>query len=292
MVFELPKGKYVIAVSGGVDSVVLLHMLATGNYDSQFVVAHFDHGIRPESVQDAQLVEQLAKSQGLQFVVGRAKLGAEASEDQARRARYDFLRSTLKQANAVAIITAHHQDDLLETILLHVQRGTGRAGLTPMQSTDILRPLLYVTKKQILQYAQGNKLAWHDDPTNQDTKYARNKIRAQLAAANPAIGQQLLAIHKKMLPTNADIQQELQVIYDYAVKNNEIVRARLVQLPYAVQKEIVYLWLKTNGVQNIQKLLVQNTVMACKTYLPSKKMSLGKNIQLACDQKHIKILQK
>lgn len=291
MVFELPKGKYIVAVSGGVDSVVLLDMLASSPQGSEFVVAHFDHGMRTDSKQDAEFVEQLAKKYDLEFITERAELGKSASEDQARVARYNFLRQAQKQHNAIAIITAHHQDDLLETMMLHVQRGTGRAGLTPMNAHGVVRPLLYTSKKQILLYAQQHKLQWHEDHTNKNQKYARNKIRA-LLAANQNSAQQLLNIHKTMLPINATIEELLLDVYNYAVLDNQIIRARFVQLPYAAQCELIYMWLKKNGVQNVQKRLVQNAVIACKTYAPHKKMSLGKNADLLSQQKLIKILQK
>ena len=292
MVFELPKAKYVIAVSGGVDSVVLLHMLATGNYDSQFVVAHFDHGIRAESAQDAEFVAGLAEKYDLLFVSDRAELGPNASEDQARTSRYSFLRRTLKQVNAHAIITAHHQDDLLETILLHVQRGTGRAGLTPMQTQDILRPLLYVPKKDILQYATDNNLKWREDSTNQNYEYARNKMRSLLTNTDPVILQQLLDIHKNMVGVNQNIDAQLKDIYNYVVDNNQIVRSRFVQLPYIAQLELMYTWFKKNGVPNIQKKLISTAVIAAKTYGLHKKMSLDGSHELASQKNTIQILQK
>ena len=103
------SNKYVVAVSGGVDSVVLLHMLAH-RPDIELVVAHFDHGIRDYSVADAQFVKELADSYGLPFESRREKLGKQASEDLARSRRYAFLRSVADKHQA-KIMTAHHADD-------------------------------------------------------------------------------------------------------------------------------------------------------------------------------------
>ncbi|NBU34713.1 tRNA lysidine(34) synthetase TilS [bacterium] len=280
MNFDLPKAKYVIAVSGGVDSVVLLDVLVANPRGSEFVVAHFDHGIRQDSKLDADFVESLAKKYNLQFVTERTELGSGASEDQARVARYNFLRRACELHNASAIIAAHHQDDLIETILLHVRRGTGRAGLTPMQTSGIVRPLLYVPKKDIVHYARQHNLSWREDSTNKDQTYARNKIRAALAHASEKDKNWLLDIHKKMLITNAEIRTGLADVYDYCVANNAIIRSRFVILPYALQSEVVYTWLTNNHVPNIQSSLIDRTVVACKVYKQHKKMPLTKNVEL------------
>jgi tRNA(Ile)-lysidine synthetase-like protein len=105
---HLSDGRYVVAVSGGVDSVALLDILRqqTG---LELIVAHFDHGIRKDSCQDRLLVEQLAKRYGLTFVYEEAKLGPRTSEETARRARYAFLNKVMREHQAVAIVTAHHQ---------------------------------------------------------------------------------------------------------------------------------------------------------------------------------------
>src|SRR4051794_19867846 len=121
----LPKpGSYVVAVSGGVDSMALLHYLQT-RPGIKLTVAHFDHGIRDDSPEDRKLAQEVAKSYKLPFVYHEGRLGGEASEATARAARYDFLNKVRRSSQAQAIITAHHQDDLLETAILNMLRGTG-----------------------------------------------------------------------------------------------------------------------------------------------------------------------
>lgn len=174
--------KYIVAVSGGVDSVVLLDMLVrknanTGDY---LIVAHFDHGIRPESADDALFVERLAEKYGLSFETRREELGAGASEEKARERRYAYLRAVAKKYDA-RIVTAHHLDDIVETIAINITRGTGWRGLAVLDSPDIERPLLDATKQDLIAYAKDKKLAWREDATNQDTTYLRNDIRQKLA---------------------------------------------------------------------------------------------------------------
>jgi tRNA(Ile)-lysidine synthase TilS/MesJ len=110
--------------------------------DFKFIVAHYDHGVRSDSQLDRQLVQGVARQHGLTFVYDEGKLGPGTSEAVARKARYAFLRKVQQTTGARAIITAHHEDDLLETALLNLLRGTGRRGVTSLRSRhDIHRPL-------------------------------------------------------------------------------------------------------------------------------------------------------
>ncbi|MDQ5982419.1 MAG: tRNA(Ile)-lysidine synthase [Patescibacteria group bacterium] len=176
--------RYIVAVSGGVDSVALLHMLVHERPDDELIVAHFDHGIRSESAADAAFVMQLADKYGLPFVSQREELGPNASEELARHRRYAFLRSMAKKHHAT-IITAHHADDVVETIAINLTRGTGWRGLAVLNSGDIERPLLSCMKADLIAYAQRHKLEWREDATNQDTKYLRNDLRQRLTVLDP-----------------------------------------------------------------------------------------------------------
>jgi len=167
--------RYIVAVSGGIDSVVLLDMLVrTGEHD--LIVAHFDHGIRNDSAADARFVEGLANKYDLPFVTVREELGARASEELARNRRYAFLRTVAKQHEAT-IATAHHGDDIIETIAINLVRGTGWRGLAVLSASDIFRPLLRQTKADIRAHALENRLEWVEDSTNASTDYLRNRVR-------------------------------------------------------------------------------------------------------------------
>lgn len=167
--------RYIVAVSGGVDSVVLLHQVVTaGEHD--VIVAHFDHGIRTDSAADARFVAGLAAHYGVPFVARREELGAQASEDRARTRRYEFLRTMARQHGA-DIMTAHHRDDVLETIAINCLRGTGWRGLAVLSNPTVVRPLLAMTKQQIYDYARAHRLEWVEDSTNQGDDYLRNRLR-------------------------------------------------------------------------------------------------------------------
>lgn len=158
--------------------MVLLHQLHQQG-QHELIVAHFDHGIREDSAADARFVAAAAQAYGLPFVSERVELGPGASEEAARRARYDFLQRVAAE-HAAVIVTAHHADDVIETIALNILRGTGWRGLAVMERTGVMRPLLRTTKQQLRDYALVHRLEWVEDSTNADDTYTRNRLRRQL----------------------------------------------------------------------------------------------------------------
>lgn len=170
---------YVVAVSGGVDSVVLLDMLVDAG-EGELVVAHFDHGIRDDSASDARFVEGLAKRYGLPFETRRETLGHSASEELARDRRYLFLNEVASKYDG-RIVTAHHADDVIETIALNLMRGTGWRGLAVFGNNAIHRPLVELRKQDIYAYALEHELEWVEDSTNLSDTYVRNRLRKRLA---------------------------------------------------------------------------------------------------------------
>jgi len=187
----IPAGNYVVAVSGGVDSVALLDILSRRN-DLKLIVAHFDHGIRSDSSQDSEFVKALAKEYGFEFEARREELGMEASESLARTRRYKFLREIAKKYNS-KLITAHHADDVVETIAINLFRGTGWRGLAVLDS-DVIRPLTNMTKAEIISYAKKSELQWYEDSTNSSDKYLRNRIREKLKTLSSDEKRQLLGL--------------------------------------------------------------------------------------------------
>lgn len=167
--------KLVVAVSGGVDSVVLLDRLVKQGHH-ELIVAHFDHGIRSDSHKDAEFVEHLAQHYVVPFETKRESLGADASEDAARKHRYAFLRQVADRHDAT-LTTAHHMNDIAETVAINLIRGTGWRGLAVLDSPDIYRPLLVHTKQEIMSYAAKRSLSWREDASNASDQYLRNRIR-------------------------------------------------------------------------------------------------------------------
>ena len=238
-------GRYIVAVSGGVDSVVLLDILAQID-GLELVVAHFDHGIRSESSEDEQFVKALATDRGLGFVSAAGQLGRDASENIARRARYEFLRQAAEQHQARAIITAHHRDDVLETIILNLQRGTGSKGLSSLQSSEaLLRPLLEYGKHDLLEYAQLRNLSWREDDTKGDTRYARNRVRHQvLPKLSDADKVQFLRTSQKASKLNAEISHLVEAYLATQPSETVLERGQYKALPQEVGYEVLVQWLR------------------------------------------------
>lgn len=287
MKIQITPGHYVVAVSGGVDSVALLHVLK-GKYGIKLTVAHFDHGIRPDSVEDRKLVQALAKKYNLPFVYHEGKLGAGASEEQARKARYKFLNDVKKSAKARAIITAHHQDDVLETAVHNLLRGTGRKGLASLRSSDvIIRPLLNMSKQDIKNYAKRYRLSWREDSTNQDIRYRRNYIRHKIIPKLSKVQRQkLLKFINKAAKLNEEADKALINYLHQQPAANELDRYSFVALPHKVALELMAVWLREHGVREFDKKLLEHLVAKAKILSAGKLVDVNQNfiIEVSTDK--------
>jgi tRNA(Ile)-lysidine synthase len=173
-----------VAVSGGCDSVALLHLLreASRAISLTLSVAHLDHGMRPGSAGDARWVRGLCAAWDLPHFERRLP-EAPRSEADARAARYDFLRELAARIGAGLVATAHSADDQAETVLFRAARGTGLRGLSGIPArtrSGLIRPLLPFWRAEIRAYAAAHELRWRTDPTNRDLRFARNRIRRRI----------------------------------------------------------------------------------------------------------------
>lgn len=201
---------YIVAVSGGVDSVVLLDQLVrSGGHDC--IVAHVDHGIRPTSADDEAFVRALAATYGVSYETTRLELGPDAPEAVARERRYAWLRSLQELHHADAIVTAHHQDDVIETMILNLIRGTGWRGLSALRErSDLHRPLLATSRVEIVRYAIDHELDWREDETNDDVRYTRNYVRYRyVQRMTNQERQQWIALYDAQVSLTNDIDDEL-----------------------------------------------------------------------------------
>lgn len=278
-----PK-RYVIAVSGGVDSVVLLDMLARrqaavaktaaalGELEGEamayadrprdlLVVAHFDHGIRPESDSDARFVAGLAKQYGLVFETRREELGAGANEDLARRRRYAFLRRIAEKHDA-RIVTAHHAGDALESIALNVQRGTGWRGLAPLGDRAITRPLLKFWKDDLYAYAAAHRLEWVEDATNHTDAYARNVLRRRMARELTSQDKaSLQTLWESQLKLGREISDEIAALTE---QNTVTSRYFMTMIPADTAAELLRLLIIREGGPSLLRAQAERAVLAIR----------------------------
>ncbi|CAN5417853.1 hypothetical protein BH09PAT4_BH09PAT4_02450 [soil metagenome] len=269
MKIKLEPGKYVVAVSGGVDSVVLLDM-ARQLPDVKLIVAHFDHGIRKDSAEDRRFVQQMAVQHKLPFTFAEGNLGAGASEDQARRARYAFLEQVRSASGAQAIILAHHQDDAIETAIINLLRGTGRRGLSSLRDRQgITRPLLHITKRQLQAYALAHRLEWREDSTNQDVAYLRNYVRHKLLPRfTIAQRKELLDLISGISETNQQLDVQLTNYLHTQPSHGVLSRKTFVHLPHSAAREVMASWLRQQGVRGFDSKALERLVVAAKTAKP------------------------
>jgi tRNA(Ile)-lysidine synthase len=199
-----PGERVGVAVSGGADSMLLLHFMEQFSHDVglHLVVVHFNHQLRgPESVADEQFVRERAKSLGMEFIGGEAAVGKVARElhrnleATARDLRYRFFFSLVNQGRVDKVLTAHTANDQAETVLLRLLRGSGAKGLGgiyPVLEGKVARPFLKLTRAEIDSELSRRKLDIRVDASNRDTRFLRNKVRAELLPLlereyNPAI---------------------------------------------------------------------------------------------------------
>ena len=176
-----------VALSGGVDSVVLLHNLLHQPREWNLSVSALtcEHGIRgKQSVRDLEFVQSLCEKWEVPLTVFRADIPARARdskcglEEEGRKFRYECFASVIESGKADFVATAHHRDDLAETVLFRLARGTSLSGINAIRERDgILRPFLSVSRAEIEQYAREHKLAYRKDKSNRDERYRRNKLR-------------------------------------------------------------------------------------------------------------------
>lgn len=212
---NLEHRRLLLAISGGLDSMVLLHVFAQDFQKtkrlsvSQLEVCHVHHHLRGQDAdQDAELVKTACKQLHIPFHLIHLdpktlqRSGGSGLEAQARTARYEALQQLRQQQNLDLIVTAHHQDDQLETLLLRMLRGTGIAGLVGikfLREDGILRPLLDCSRQQLLNYGLSQHIIWREDASNQSRRFRRNQVRHDLWPSlqknHPQIAPQLLRIN-------------------------------------------------------------------------------------------------
>lgn len=262
--------RYLVGVSGGRDSVALLHGLLGAGF-KRLVVCHLDHGLRgAAAAADARFVQQLARTLRLPVDCGQADVPAVARqtkqslETAARTARYEFFAGRAGLRRCRTIFLAHHADDQVETFLFNLLRGAGPSGLGAMATDSvrtvgrrklrILRPLLGVWRTEIDEYLHAHRLEWREDATNADPSHAtRNRLRAEVI---PALERAMGRAVRPALWRAADILQAEDAWVASMFEGDQRPPARisvasLLSQPVAVQRRALRSWLSARGVGSV-----------------------------------------
>ena len=278
---SLPKS-LLVGVSGGVDSVALLHALvATGRKP---VVLHFDHGWRAESGADAEWVRELARELRLKFVEARMRVSKRGPrEADARSARYAFFAKVARRLGIRDLVLAHHADDQVETFLLQLMRGSGAAGrgmdaLSERDGLALHRPWLSVWKKEILVYARRHKLKWREDASNADTHHKRNRLRRKvLPYLRKQFGKQVVENLFRAAEIARAESEWLDALCAKTASDLELSVKGLRPMPLAQQRRTILRWLQNREVKDISFADVEAVRGLLGKTIPAKiNLSAGK----------------
>jgi len=274
----LPAGvsvtdRCLVAVSGGRDSVALLHLLlGVGLRD--IVVIHLNHRLRgPASDRDASFVERIARTAKLTCFIGSADVGKIAERQKisvelaGRQARHLFFAKASRKYHATRIFLGHHADDLVETLLINLFRGTGLAGLSSLRAVSeidvdgctltLLRPLLHIWRKEIDAFLAAHKIAFREDASNADTAPLRNRIRRRVIPylertldrkICPSLWRCAMIAAEEGPPENSGKS---------ATAAGAIIVAELAALSIAAQRRVIAAWLRKNQISRVGFDLVE-----------------------------------
>jgi len=270
-----PGARYLIGVSGGRDSVALLHWLVECGYN-KLIVCHLNHRLRGRSSRaDAIFVQKLAAKYDVDLALGAIDVRAlavrtkQSIETAARDARYKFFAQVAKRRRCRTIFLGHHADDLVETFLLNLFRGAGPGGLSAMRGVSIrkidyvklqiVRPLLGVSREQIDDYVRKHRLKFREDASNKNLAPLRNRIRHHVI---PEIEKQLERNVRATIWRAATIAAEEENFFeallpDKLSKLTALAVKPLRAMPIAVQRRMLHKWLRARDVPDLSFDLVE-----------------------------------
>jgi tRNA(Ile)-lysidine synthase len=285
----LRGGTLVVGLSGGKDSVALTDALACLRRRRGFrvVAAHLDHGLRPDSAQDEAFCAAFCERLDVPFRSERADVRARAArergglEQAARRERYAYLRRVRDEEKAAAIAVAHTRDDQAETLLLRLVRGAGATGLSGMRprARDVVRPLLAVSREEVLAHLRERGLAWREDPSNADTAHRRNRVRHELIPYleerfNPGIRAALARTASLLADEAAHVRAEAEALLARIGREEDeglsLGRAALAEAPTALARAAIRQALvRAGGLAQVGALHVERVLQLARAKAPS-----------------------
>ena len=276
-------GTFIVAFSGGYDSMCLLDVLNKLGYN--LIAVHLNHNWRgEESYDEAQNCEKFAKENNIPFYSETLPNNIEKTETAAREARYNFLKKCATKFNSDVVFTAHNFDDNAETVLYRIIKGTGVYGLEGIcECREIFyRPLLTISRETIENYCKENKLTPNNDSSNLNTKYKRNLIRHKL-----------LPLMKEI---NPNVIEAINSLSEIAKDNNNLINAYLtkdlLKATISEQKHIIHKMLKENDIEYDKRKIenILNFINENKTSKSGKKMSLTNELWLFVNNQKIEFI--
>lgn len=292
----------IIGFSGGLDSTVLLHALASLPFKKQLLAVHIHHGISANALMWQQHCETFCKNSSIEFLTQNVEFDRQSNKEEgARIARYEFFSSLLTTEDC--LVLGHHRDDQVETVLLQLFRGAGVDGLAAMPETAVLgsgllaRPLLMFSRKQLEAYALKHRLQWIEDESNQDVSYSRNFLRHDIL---PLIVKKWPGVFGNIARTAQHCQSALMNLEILAVQDSPELQTPsdslfiqpLKQLPHERIANVLRFWLKKNTIQLPSTLtferLIHELIFASQDAMP---LVCWDEIRISRYQEHIYLVR-
>ena len=304
--------KIVLGVSGGPDSICMLDMMRElkeeKNINFEIYVAHVNHMIREEAIEDEKYVQNYCLKHNIKFFVKRVDVQKIANdkkigtEEAGRKVRYDFFEEVLQKTGSNKIAIAHNKNDKIETIIMHLLRGSGLSGLKgiePIRDNKYIRPLIECERQEIEQYCEDRKLQPRIDKTNFENEYTRNKIRNIVIPYikkefNPNIIQTLSRLSEVATDESNYIDLQTQKIYNKLLieKSDKQIILKLKefnQQENVIQKRLVLKTIKElNGsTDRIEKVHIEDIIKLCNNNIGNKYLTPNKNLKILVKDKKI-----
>ena len=303
------KDKIVLAVSGGPDSITMLDILRQiqEEFDFEIVVAHINHMIRKEAIQDEEYVKKYCEKNSIEFFVKRIDVMSVANnrkigtEEAGRFVRYEFFDEILKQTESNKIAIAHNKNDKVETIIMHLLRGSGLSGLKGIEPIreNVIRPLIECERKEIEKYCDENRLEPRIDKTNFENDYTRNKIRNIVIPyiekeLNPNIIETIDRLSEVVKKEDRYLEKVALDVYDKILIKQEPGQIMLELKGFNEQDEVIksriilYTVKKLFGSsQGIEKIHINDIIKLCNNNIGNKYLTPNKKIKILVKDKKI-----
>ncbi len=281
------EGYLVCATSGGTDSMSLLHML-NKLYPNKIICAHVNHQKRIESEEEKEFLQKYCKENNIIFEYTKLEKNSEGNfHEYARKKRYEFFKKVCKKYNSKYLFTAHHNDDLIETILMRLSRGSsliGHAGFKKeifKDNINMIKPLISVSKAEINNYIAVNNIEYRPDKSNLSDDYTRNRYRnhiiPKLKEENKNLGDKYLKYSQTLIKYDEFVKNHLNNVYNEIVKSNKIKISEFNKKEELIQEELLKLYLKNIYGDNIN-LINDKNILDILTLIKGDKPNASINL--------------